>query len=199
MGITCNGPVSLSPMVSSNPIEITPAITNTRVSIRPTQDHPLTPVQVDALNSALSSYKFLPRTTTDKLVEETGVKRHMVEKWFDENIGEEGDAMERWEARSRLLETIEQPDKDTPAKTNRVIQFLDLEDTEEIDDGINDAVEIGEEEEEEEIDDGINDAVEIGGEEEEEEEIDDDEEEEEIELPEEEIDDDEEEEEEIEL
>lgn len=169
MGITCNGPVSLTPMVSTIPIEVTPTVSKTPVSIRPKTEEPLTPVQVDALNSAVSSYKFLPRTTTDKLVEETGVKRYQVEKWFDENMGDEGDAMERWEARSRLLETIEQPPKDTPAKTNRVIQFLDLEETEEIDDGINDAVEIGgeeEEEEEEEIDDDEEEEIELPDEEE---------------------------------
>lgn len=165
MGITCNGgsssssvPVSLTPLVSAIPIEITPSVNKTPKPpvIRAKPDsNILTPVQVDALNSALNSYKFLPRTTTDKLVEETGINRNKVERWFDENMGEEGDAMERWEARSRLLETIEQPPKDTPPKTNRVIQFLDLEDAEEIDDAINDAVEIGgeEEEEEEEFDD----------------------------------------------
>ena len=66
--------------------------------------------QVELLQSALSSYKFLPRTTTEKVYTElkernssSACTRRMVRSWFSSKEVMTSSARDRWEARLKKL------------------------------------------------------------------------------------------------
>ena len=85
--------------------------------------------QLELLESALSSYKFLPRTTTEKVYTELKERnssspctRRMVRSWFSNKEVVTSSARDRWEARLEKLATCDHA-AGSLAKTERRVRF----------------------------------------------------------------------------
>ena len=87
--------------------------------------------QLELLESALSSYKFLPRTTTEKVFTELQENdghpctRKMVRNWFcSRENGTTGTAMDRWEIRQKKLAICDHA-KGSEPRTDRIVKFCE--------------------------------------------------------------------------
>ena len=87
--------------------------------------------QIELLESALTSYQFLPRTTTEKVYAELkegiysscgSITRGMVRSWFSSKEMMARSARDRWEARLKKLAVCDHAEGSS-AKTERKIRF----------------------------------------------------------------------------
>ena len=84
--------------------------------------------QLEMLQSALASYRFLPRTTTEKvyteLRESSNCTRGMVRNWFNTQEKVATCARDRWEARQKKLAMCDHAEG-SQAKVERKVKFFE--------------------------------------------------------------------------
>jgi len=84
--------------------------------------------QLELLQSALASYQFLPRTTTEKvyteLREESNCTRGMVKNWFSTQERVAMSARDRWKARLKKLASCDHA-QGSQTKVNRRVKFFE--------------------------------------------------------------------------
>merc|ERR1719260_510531 len=92
------------------------------------QMHRWSDFQLELLQSALASYRFLPRTTTEKvfteLREDSNCTRGMARNWFNTQEKVATCARDRWEARLKKLAVCDHAEG-SQVKVDRKVKFFE--------------------------------------------------------------------------
>merc|ERR1712179_112953 len=103
------------------------------------QKHRWSDNQLELLQSALASYRFLPRTTTEKIFtelrEDSNCTRGMVRDWFNTHEKVTTCARDRWEARLKKLALCDHAEG-SEVKVDRKVKFLETIEVKEVEKSI---------------------------------------------------------------